>query len=49
MRVYVCVTKGGLKTCVYLHLSVFICVCKCARVYLCVAARTHNMGGLKVG
>ena len=45
MRVYVRVTKGGLKDCVCLHVSVCICVCKCMRVYLCV---THK-GGLKVG
>ena len=46
MRVYVRVTKGRLKACVCLHVSVCICVYK----FICVSmyAHAHNNGGLKV-
>ena len=40
MRVYVRVTKGGLRACVCLHVSICICVCKC----MCVShARTYTV------
>ena len=40
MRVYVRVTKGGLKACVCLHVSVCTCVCKCMHACVCVC-HTH--------
>ena len=46
MRVYVHVTKGGLKACVCVHVSVCICVCNCLRVYLCVT-HTHILFNLQ--
>ena len=45
-RVYVCVTKGGLKACFCLHVSVCTCVCICMHVYLLSHARIYNNGGM---
>ena len=41
MRVYVRVTKGRLKACIFLHV--------CMYMHLCVCVHIYNNGGFKVG